>query len=49
MTVQMAFAPDDKLGPYESVAPIGAGGDGQASLAPDTRLDPDLLRVEGLR
>jgi len=29
------------IGPYEIVAPIGAGGMGRAYLARDTQLNPD--------
>ena len=31
--------PGDRLGPYEIVAPIGAGGMGEVYKARDTRLD----------
>jgi serine/threonine protein kinase len=31
--------PGTKLGPYEAVAPIGAGGMGEVYRARDTRLD----------
>src|SRR5512132_2302696 len=33
------FAPGDRLGPYEILAPIGAGGMGEVWKARDTRLD----------
>ena len=35
----MALSVDDKLGPYEIVAPIGKGGMGEVWKARDTRLD----------
>jgi eukaryotic-like serine/threonine-protein kinase len=35
----MALSPGTKLGPYEVVAPIGAGGMGEVYRAKDTRLD----------
>src|SRR5215472_8496338 len=35
----MALAAGDKLGPYEIMAPIGAGGMGEVYKARDTRLD----------
>src|SRR5580698_6858384 len=35
----MSLAAGDKLGPYEIVAPIGAGGMGEVYKARDTRLD----------
>ena len=35
----MSFQPGDKLGPYEIIAPIGAGGMGEVYKARDTRLD----------
>ena len=35
----MSLQPGDKLGPYEIIAPIGAGGMGEVYKARDTRLD----------
>ena len=35
----MTLAPSTKLGPYEIVSPIGAGGMGEVYRARDTRLD----------
>jgi serine/threonine protein kinase len=35
----MRFSPGDKLGPYEILAPIGAGGMGEVWKARDPRLD----------
>jgi serine/threonine protein kinase len=35
----MSLSAGDKLGPYEIVAPIGAGGMGEVYKARDTRLD----------
>src|SRR5215469_13318984 len=38
----MALAAGDKLGPYEIVAPIGAGGMGEVYRAKDTKLKRDV-------
>jgi serine/threonine protein kinase len=38
----MALTPGTKLGPYEIVAPVGAGGMGEVYRARDTRLDRDV-------
>ena len=35
----MSVSPGTRVGPYENLAPIGAGGMGEAYKAPDTRLD----------
>ncbi len=35
----MSLTPGTKLGPYEILAPLGAGGMGEVSKAKDTRLD----------
>lgn len=38
----MSLAPGDKLGPYEILAPIGAGGMGEVYRARDTKLDREV-------
>jgi serine/threonine protein kinase len=38
----MSLAAGTKLGPYETVAPIGAGGMGDVYRARDTRLGRDV-------
>src|SRR5688500_5583967 len=38
----MPLNPGDKLGPYEIVAPLGAGGMGEVYKARDTRLDRNV-------
>src|SRR6202162_3563998 len=38
----MALSVGDKLGPFEMLAPIGAGGMGEAYRARDTKLDRDV-------
>jgi serine/threonine protein kinase len=38
----MPLSPGDKLGPYEILAPIGAGGMGEVYKARDTRLNRDV-------
>ena len=38
----MALAPGTKLGPYEVVSPLGAGGMGEVYRARDTKLDRDV-------
>lgn len=40
--VRMPLTPATKLGPYEIIAPLGAGGMGEVYRARDTRLDRDV-------
>ncbi len=44
----MALAPGNKLGPYEIVSLVGAGGMGEVYRAKDTRLDR-TLQIADLR
>ena len=39
----MPLSAGDKLGPYEILAPIGAGGMGEVYRARDTRLNRDVV------
>ena len=38
----MALTPGSRLGPYEVVAPLGAGGMGEVYRARDTKLERDV-------
>ena len=38
----MGFAPGTRIGPYEVVGPLGAGGMGEVYRACDTNLDRDV-------
>lgn len=44
----MPFAPGDRLGPYEILSPLGAGGMGEVWKARDTRLDR-IVAIKQLR
>ena len=41
-TIAMALTPGTRLGPYEVLAPLGAGGMGEVYRARDTKLDRDV-------
>jgi len=45
----MPFSPGLKLGPYEIIASIGAGGMGEVYRARDTRLGREVAIVHYLR
>src|ERR1044071_2611731 len=50
MTPKMPLSTGDKLGPYEIVAPIGAGGMGEVYRARDPRLNRDVaIKVSSAR
>ena len=38
----MSLTPGDKLGPYEILGPLGAGGMGEVYRARDTKLNRDV-------
>jgi serine/threonine protein kinase len=44
----MPLSPDDKLGPYEIIAPIGAGGLGEVYKARDSGLNR-LVAIKQLK
>ena len=39
----MALQPNRRLGPYEILSPLGAGGMGEVYRARDTRLDRNVV------
>ena len=43
----MPLSAGDKLGPYEILSPIGAGGMGEVYRARDTRLDR-IVAIKGI-
>ena len=45
----MSMAAGDRLGPYEIVAPLGAGGMGEVYRARDTRLGSDVAFEDSAR
>ena len=41
----MSLDAGSKLGPYEIIAPLGAGGMGEVYRARDTKLERDVIKV----